>query len=187
MLLCGWRFRPVFLSLDFWNFVVELLSCLRVCKLEPFFKDSLSWSCSLFSSRIFQNSSLWRSIMLILKIQPSKRSASYVDSSETSLSTYELTKGKRSTLTLSFGSTFHRRPVRSSLWKPSPSVSIKSTNFEDGRTPSFLLSILSNILRRLWQNLNQEVHLRHLPNILSQSFCLYCPVDDEGVLPVTHH
>ena len=29
------------------------------------------------------------------------------------------------------------------------------------------------LLRRLWKNMNMEVHLNHLPHILSQSFLLY--------------
>ena len=68
----------------------------------------------------------WRSTRLTLKPQPTKRSASSVDSRETSLSTYHLTKEKRSKLPLSFAYPFSRWTSRSSLWKPYPSVSIKS-------------------------------------------------------------
>ena len=42
MLLSGWRFRPVFLSLDCLICAGELIPCLRGCKLECSFKDSLS-------------------------------------------------------------------------------------------------------------------------------------------------
>ena len=40
---------------------------------------------------------------------------------------------------------------------------------------------------RLWKNMNQEVCLRHLPHLLSQSFRLSCPIDDEVILPVSRH
>ena len=49
ILLSGWRYRTVFLSLECLIYAVKILPCLRVCKLEPYFKDSLSCSCSLFS------------------------------------------------------------------------------------------------------------------------------------------
>ena len=49
----------------------------------------------------------------------------------------------------------------------------------EGHHPShdIFYQILS---RRLWKNLNQEVHLRHLPHLLSQSFHLSCPYMTRG-------
>ena len=142
ILLSGWRCRIVFLSLDWWSCDVKLIPCLRGCKLEPSLKDSLSWSRSLFSAWIFKKNSLKihkadlaRSTHqtlclfcgvqrdLIVKIPPHKVK-----------------------LPLSFWSTFRKWPSRSLLWKPSPSVSIKSTIFDNGMTPSFPWSILSNTL-----------------------------------------
>ena len=128
MRLSGYICRPVFLSLDFWSCTVELLPCLRGCKLEPSLKDSLSWSCSLFSAQIFKKY-IWRSIRLNLQPQPTKCYFSSAESRDNSFSTHHLTKAKRSKLPLLFGYTFRRLPARSSLWKPSPSVSINSTNF----------------------------------------------------------
>ena len=86
MLLSGWRFRPVFFSVNCLICAVELLSCLKVCKLEPLFKIIPSFSRSLFSAWIFKNISHWRSIRLTLQPQPTKRYASSAGSRETSLS-----------------------------------------------------------------------------------------------------
>ena len=66
----------------------------------------------------------WRFIRMAFMSQPTKLSVSSVESIYTSLSTYHLTEGKRSQLPLLFGSTFHRWPASSSLWKPSPRVNI---------------------------------------------------------------
>ena len=175
MLLSGWRCIPFFLSLNFWSCAVEILTCIRGYKLEPPFKDSLSWSYSLFSAWIFKNMSHWESIRLTLQPQPTKWYASAADSRETSFSTYHLTKGKWSKQSLSFGSTFRIWPSISSLLKPSPSVSIMSTKFmTEGHHPLFY-TFYKIPSRWLWENLNQEVRLRHLPHLLSQFFCLYWP------------
>ena len=59
--------------------------------------------------------------------------------------------------------------------KPSLSVSIKSKKIDNGRTPSFPLSILSNIIAEALKKSELGGYLRHLPHLLSQSFLLYCP------------
>ena len=100
--------------------------------------------------------------------QPTKRYASSAESIETSSSTYHLTKAKRSKVPLYFGYNFRRQSTISSLWKASPSFSIKSTTFVDVRKPALQSYILSNALTSIYQNLNQEVHLSHLPHLLSQ-------------------
>ena len=120
ILFSGWRCRPVFLYLDCWICTVELLPLLRGFKLELSFKNRLSFYRYLFSEWTFKNIYHWRSIRLILQPQPTKRSTSSEESRETSLSTYHLTKAKRSKLPLSLESTFLSWPARSSLLKPSP-------------------------------------------------------------------
>ena len=89
ILLSGWRCRPVFLSVNCFIFSVELLPCLRIWKLEPSFKYSISWC-----EWTFKNISHWRSIRLTLKSQTTKCYASSAESRETPSSTYHLTKGK---------------------------------------------------------------------------------------------
>ena len=110
----------------YWNCAVELLPCLRCWKLEPCFKDSFPCSSSLFSEWTLKNISHWRYIRLTLHPQPTKRSTYSAESRETYFPTCHITKEKRSKLPLSCGSNFHRWPARSSIWKPSPSVSINS-------------------------------------------------------------
>ena len=77
---------------------------------------------------------------------PPKFPASSEESRDTSSFTYHSTKVKRSKLPLSFGPTFRRWPASSSLWKPSPNVSNKSTKFDYGSKLSFPLFILLNTL-----------------------------------------
>ena len=154
LILSGWRCRMVFLYMDCWSCTVELLSCLIGWKIEPSFKDRLSWSRSIFNEWTFKNIAHWRSIMLTLQPQATKRSDSFLEFRETSSSTYHLTNEKRSKLPLSFESNLRIWPARSSLWKPSPSVWIKSKTFDDGRTPALPLSISSNTiaaaLEKIW-------------------------------------
>ena len=140
-LLSGWICRPTFLSLDCQSCAVKLLPCLRGCRLEPYSKDSLSCSRYLFSAWILKNISPYRSMSLTLHSQHTKCYASSEESIETPSSTYHLKNAKRIKLTLEFGSTFQRSPTSFSLWKPYPCVPTKSTNFYDGRTPSFPLYI----------------------------------------------
>ena len=61
----------------------------------------------------------------------------------------------------------------------------KTLTTEGHKPPHYIFYQI--LLKRLRQNLNQEVHLHHLPHLLSQSFHLSFPVDDEGILPVTYH
>ena len=74
----------------------------------------------------------------------------------------------------------------SSLWKPSPSVSIKSTNFDYKMMPSFLLSILSNNfaadLEKIW--IRNFIYV--IFHILYTGFLPVFPLYDKGILPVTH-
>ena len=112
----------------------------------PSFKDTLSWYRFLFSEWAFKNIAHWRSISMALQPQPNKHSSSYVDSKDTSSSTYHLRMEKRSKLPLLFGSTFCRWPASSSLWDPYSIVSIKQKNFDNGRTLAFPLYILRNSL-----------------------------------------
>ena len=72
MLLSGWWCRPVFLSLDFLIWVIEIIPCLRGCKLDPSLKDSISYSYYLFIAWIFKSISLWRSIRLTCNTNPQK-------------------------------------------------------------------------------------------------------------------
>ena len=92
--------------------------------LNPPSKLAFSCSCYLFSEWTFKFTSHRRSIRLTMQTQPTKRSDSSTCSIDTSLSTYRLTKTKRSKITLLFGSTFRQWPVSSLLLKPSPSVNI---------------------------------------------------------------
>ena len=133
-------------SLVWWSCAVKLIPCLRGYKLEPSFKDSLSCFRYLFSEWVLKNISHWRSVRMTFQTQPTKRYASFVESIDTSSSTYHLTKAKRSKLKLSFGSTLQRWYASYSIWKPSPSVSTKSTNFDNWRTPAYPWSIWSNNL-----------------------------------------
>ena len=50
MFLSGCRYIPVFISLYCLSCAVKLFPCLRFLKLEPSFKNSLSWFRSLFSA-----------------------------------------------------------------------------------------------------------------------------------------
>ena len=133
----------------------SILGMMKLCCITSFLTQRLNtWNLLqrntyllclfIFSEWNFNNIDHWRSINMVLNPQPTKRSASSADSREASSTTYHLTKSKRSKLPLSFGYTLFRRSARSSLWKPSPSVSIKSTNFYNRRTSAFPLSILSN-------------------------------------------
>ena len=134
-----------------------------------------------------KNISLWRSRMLTLQAQPTKHSASSAESRETSSSAYYLIKAKRSKLPFSFGLLSADEPPASHYENP-PQVfqPTQQTLTMEEHHPSHYL-FYQILPRRLWQNLNQEVHLRHLPHLLSQSFRLSCPVDDDEIFPVTHH
>ena len=104
-----------------WSCAVEILPFLKGCKLEPSsYKDSLSWSRSLFSEWLIKKLSRWISIILTLHPQTTKRSASSAESREIYLSTYDLTKSKWSKPPTLFGYTFRRWYSRSSLWTPPP-------------------------------------------------------------------
>ena len=95
-------------------------------------------------------------------------------------------KVKRSKLPLSFGSNFYRLTASSSIWKPYPSVSIKSKKFGGGMTPAFTLSILSNTLAAAMEN--SESVSSSTPSSASYItvFLPVLPIYDEGLLPVTH-
>ena len=186
ILFSGWRCRPVFLSLDCSSCYVNILPCLIGCKLEHSLKDSLS--CSRTSS-VHEPSNIyhWRSSRPTLQPQPTKCSTSSVESRETYSYTYHTTKGKRSKLPLSFGSTFCRWTASISLWKLSPSVSIKSTNFDNGRTPSFPLSILSNTLAAVLEKSESGSSSTSSSASYIIVFLLVLPLDYQLILPFTHH
>ena len=187
MLLSGWRCRPVFLSLDCWSCSVKLLSCLRGCKLEPSFKDSLCFSRSLFSAWIFKNISLWNPSGWPCKPNPPNvlpplwspdiPPCLHTTSQRQNGPNYHFNLGLLSADDL---------PAPHCVNPPQVFQSSQQTLTMEGHHPSHDL-FHQILLHRLWKNLNQEVHLCHLPHLLSQSFCLSCPVDDEGILPVTHH
>ena len=70
---------------------------------------------------------------------------------------------------------------------PPPSVSTNSTNFDYGRTPSLSWSILSNIIAA---DLEKYESGSSSMSSSTSSITVFLPVitlDDEGILPVTHH
>ena len=70
--------------------------------------------------------------------------------------------------------------------KPSPSVSIKSTKFYDGRTPALLLSILSNTLAAdLEKSESGSSYTSSSTSSIAFLFSVF-HLYDEGILPVTH-
>ena len=94
-------------------------------------------------------------------------------------------KGKKYKLSISFGYTLCRWPAISSLWKPSPSVSIGSTNSDDGRTPAFPWYISSNNIAAALEKYESGSSYTPYSTYYITVFLPILPLEYEGILPVT--
>ena len=154
---------------------------------EPSFKDSLSCSCSLFSALILktiisEHPSGWPCKPNPTNFLPPLRSPERPPRPHT---TSQSQNGPNYHFHL--GILYSDDPPDPHYEnRPQVFQSSKQTLIMEGYHPPHYL-FYQTLLRQIWKNMNQEVCLHPLPYLISQYFRLSCLVDDEGILPVTHH
>ena len=139
----------------------------------PFFKDSLYWYCYLFSEWTFkifltEDWSSWPCSPKPTNVVPPLRSP-------------ERPCRPHTTSQRQNGPNYHfRLSLLYTDKSPAPCYENPTQVFKigqqtlsmEGQQPSHYI-FYQIILRQIWINLSQEVHIRHLPNLLSQSLCLF--------------